>query len=54
VLAITGVANLDAQPVKIEADELGGVVSSYKGPEAGLWVIAETRRSAGGLDIRIE
>jgi len=38
-------SHLDAQqaaPVKIKADEIGGVVSSSKGPEAGVWVIAET------------
>jgi hypothetical protein len=29
-------------PVKIKADDIGGVVSSSKGPEAGVWVIAET------------
>jgi hypothetical protein len=28
--------------VKIKADDIGGVVSSDKGPEAGVWVIAET------------
>jgi len=28
--------------VKIKADDIGGVVSSNKGPEAGVWVIAET------------
>ncbi len=36
---------LDAQqstPVKIKPDDIGGVVSSSKGPEAGVWVIAET------------
>jgi len=27
---------------KIEADDIGGVVTSAKGPEAGVWVIAET------------
>src|ERR1700678_1137930 len=26
----------------IKANEIGGVVSSAKGPEAGVWVIAET------------
>ena len=29
-------------PVKVKADDIGGVVSSSKGPEAGVWVIAET------------
>src|SRR6186713_525948 len=34
-----------AQPagqVRIDADDIGGVVKSAKGPEAGVWVIAET------------
>ena len=37
--------NLNAQTgasVKIKADDIGGVVASAKGPEAGVWVIAET------------
>src|SRR3979411_1645738 len=29
-------------PVRVDADDLGGVVSTAKGPEAGVWVIAET------------
>ena len=29
-------------PVAIAADDIGGVVTSSKGPEAGVWVIAET------------
>ena len=28
--------------MKIDADDIGGVVTSSKGPEAGVWVIAET------------
>src|SRR5580765_7343790 len=28
--------------VRIDNDDLGGVVTSAKGPEAGVWVIAET------------
>src|SRR5665213_988829 len=38
-------SNLNAQTsasVKIKADDIGGVVASPKGPEAGVWVIAET------------
>ena len=27
---------------KIDADDIGGVVTSAKGPEGGVWVIAET------------
>jgi hypothetical protein len=29
--------------VAIDSDDIGGVVTSSKGPEAGVWVIAETR-----------
>src|SRR5687767_3969124 len=28
--------------VAIDADDIGGIVTSAKGPEAGVWVIAET------------
>src|SRR5215211_4533554 len=28
--------------VRVDADDLGGVVTSSKGPEAGVWVVAET------------
>src|SRR5437867_12758129 len=31
-----------AQPVQVGATDLGGVVTSANGPEAGVWVIAET------------
>ena len=33
-----------AQPVavQIDTDDIGGVVTSQKGPEAGVWVIAQT------------
>jgi hypothetical protein len=43
------VDSLHAQPparsstVTIDADDIGGVVSGPNGPEAGVWVIAETR-----------
>jgi hypothetical protein len=30
------------ESVRIDNDDIGGVVSSSKGPEAGVWVIAET------------
>src|SRR5438874_12928724 len=32
-----------AKEVKIDARDIGGVVTGAKGPEAGVWVIAETR-----------
>ncbi len=46
-LSILGALALDArQPaapaVPVDADDLGGIVSGDKGPEAGVWVIAET------------
>src|SRR5262245_17300592 len=28
--------------IKTDSDDIGGVVTSSKGPEAGVWVIAET------------
>ena len=32
----------DADGVEIDADDIGGVVTSAQGPEAGVWVVAET------------
>lgn len=43
---------LAAQAVRIDADDIGGVVSGPTGPEAGVWVIAETADLPTGL-IRI-
>src|SRR5881396_1142714 len=34
---------LAGQAVPIDADDIGGVVTGPNGPEAGVWVIAETR-----------
>src|SRR6185312_15970770 len=31
-----------SQAVRVDNDDIGGVVTSAKGPEAGVWVIAET------------
>jgi hypothetical protein len=31
------------QTVSVDSDDLGGVVTGPKGPEAGVWVIAETK-----------
>jgi hypothetical protein len=31
-----------AAPVAMDADDIGGIVTGAKGPEAGVWVIAET------------
>ena len=40
--ARTGLHAQQSTPVQIGANDIGGVVSSSKGPEAGVWVIAET------------
>src|SRR5687768_4245447 len=33
---------LPAEAVRIDNDDIGGVVNGSRGPEAGVWVIAET------------
>ena len=33
---------ITSEAVRIDADDLGGVVTGPRGPEAGVWVIAET------------
>src|SRR6516165_9816150 len=45
VLVVAAPVRVQAQqnaPVSIGRDDIGGVVTSTKGPEAGVWVIAET------------
>ena len=37
-----GALQLSREPVQIDGDDIGGVVTSPRGPEAGVWVIAET------------
>jgi hypothetical protein len=39
---LTGIGQTPARPVAVDADDIGGVVTGSKGPEAGVWVIAET------------
>jgi len=39
---LVGVGQAPARPVVVDADDIGGVVTGTKGPEAGVWVIAET------------
>ena len=43
LLAIPHAQQRTGGAVAIDPDDIGGVVSSSKGPEAGVWVIAETR-----------
>src|SRR5262245_54062304 len=40
--SIPGLTALQGGAVPIDGDDIGGVVTSSKGPEAGVWVIAET------------
>ena len=47
ILALASVVEIGARQqnggaVRIDNDDIGGVVTSAKGPEAGVWVIAET------------
>jgi len=41
-LAAIGAFQLTGEAVRIDNDDLGGVVNGPRGPEAGVWVIAET------------
>ncbi len=40
-LGLTGISGQEAT-IQIDNDDIGGVVASSEGPEAGVWVIAET------------
>jgi len=40
--SLTGIGQAPTRPVTVDADDIGGVVTGPKGPEAGVWVIAET------------
>jgi hypothetical protein len=39
---LTGAGQAPTRTVTVDADDIGGVVTGTKGPEAGVWVIAET------------
>ena len=41
-VSLTRVGAQQPSNIAIDADDIGGVVTSAKGPEAGVWVIAET------------
>jgi hypothetical protein len=40
--SVSGLASQQAPAVAIDNDDIGGVVTGANGPEAGVWVIAET------------
>jgi hypothetical protein len=42
LLGRPGAAQAPAKTVSIDGDDVGGVVTGPKGPEAGVWVVAET------------
>lgn len=42
LFAVTFATAASPQAVRIDTDDIGGVVSGARGPEAGVWVIAET------------
>ena len=41
-LTVTSAGQGTGDAVRIDADDIGGIVASASGPEAGVWVIAET------------
>jgi hypothetical protein len=43
LLTVVPVAQQPVADVAIDPDDIGGIVAGPKGPEAGVWVIAETR-----------
>src|SRR4029453_9222683 len=54
VLLASSIAGIGARQaggnaVPIDNDDIGGVVTSSKGPEAGVWVIAETKELTTGF-----
>ena len=40
--ALTGCGKRTAPAIAMDADDIAGIVTSASGPEAGVWVIAET------------
>ena len=42
MIGASGAAQTPARAVSIDSDDIGGVVTGPRGPEAGVWVVAET------------
>jgi hypothetical protein len=42
VTAVLGAGQVATRTIAIDADDIGGVVTGPRGPEAGVWVVAET------------
>jgi len=47
--SLTGMSARQGDAVRIDNDDIGGTVSGPRGPEAGVWVIAETRELPTGF-----
>ncbi len=47
--AVAGLAAVQGGAPAIDSNDIGGVVTSAKGPEAGVWVIAETKELPTGF-----
>src|SRR6185436_3857263 len=43
VTSLTGMRAQSVAQIAVDTDDIGGVVTGPRGPEAGVWVIAETR-----------
>src|SRR5262245_50598245 len=43
LITAASISPVFAQGTQVDADDLAGVVTGANGPEAGVWVIAETR-----------
>src|SRR5207247_9684892 len=41
-LTVSSAGQGTGDAVRVDADDIGGIVASASGPEAGVWVIAET------------
>src|SRR5947207_2800584 len=48
-IATMGARQAGGNAVAIDNDDIGGVVTSTKGPEAGVWVVAETKELPTGF-----
>ena len=42
IVCMASLSSLTAQEIDLDSDDIGGIVASENGPEAGVWVIAET------------
>jgi len=48
-VTMMGTRQAGSNAVPIDGDDIGGVVTTSKGPEAGVWVVAETKELPTGF-----